>query len=591
MSFILGVVALVWIYTLSQRVQSLEKRIGGVTPTSPTAQPGGEKAVTPVSIAQDFVPSGTVVPVMNTVRVLEQTPYVPDQPDVVSRFIDWVRVDFVMKLGAFFLLCALGWFVSYAFMNNLIGEAGRIALGLIVGTGFLILGYWRMKTQVHQGGIFAVLGSTTVLLTVYAARELYDFFTPTSALGLMFLSTAFVALIAVRFNSEKLALASLILASVAPVFTNSPHPDVVGQFTYLLVITLGSLWVVYLRGWSSLILTALVVVFLHGTPYLWYIRGGDQDIVLLFAFVFTAVFFVANILGLTSVENEKNRVAHLVIAVGTGLYLILWILAAAEPEWQSLLFVAWMLVFGVGSFIVYQRAKNPFAFYIYGGTSIALLGAATACELKGPELGIAYTLEVGVLVYIALKVFKRLGTGSILAWLFLIPVLFSAESIMSSDWSLGVFHDSFAMLNILMLTLAVVGAEFCVTSKRINATETHAGMILLTLASMYAVALVWLVLHAGSMFTYETATLFALVIYAVTGIILFTQGKQMKNEALRYGGGVLIGLVTLRLLFVEVWNMELPGRIITFGVLGLLFLSTAFLRKSTKEPVIIDAQK
>ena len=328
MSFILGIIALVWIYTLSQRVDSLENRLRGQAGTPPT-EGQVPKVVVPMFRPEDFIPKDREE-IRNGVTVATQTPYVPDEPDVVSRFIDWVRVDFVMKLGAFFLLCALGWFVSYAFMNEWIGPAGRIALGLILGTSFLVLGYWRMAVSNHQGGIFTVLGSTIILLTVYAGRELYDFFTPITALGIMFLSTAFVALVAVRFDSERLALSSLVLASIAPFFTNSPQADVIERFTYLLVIVFGSLWVVYLRGWSTLTLGALIVIFLHGLPYLSFIRGGDQDIVLLFAFVFTAIFFVANILGLIANENEKNRVPHLLIALGTGLYLMLWIFAAAK---------------------------------------------------------------------------------------------------------------------------------------------------------------------------------------------------------------------------------------------------------------------
>ena len=186
---------------------------------------------------------------------------------------------------------------------------------------------------------------------------------------------------------------------------------------------------------------------------------------------------------------------------------------------------------------------------------------------------------------------KRVEVGSMLSLLFIVPALFSVESLMSSDWSLGVFHDSFFMLNILMLTLAVVGTVLHTTAKRLTMSEAHAGILLLVFSSIYLVALVWLVLHAGGTLSYATATLFSLLIYAVAGIVLYTKGIQTGNEALRYGGGVLIGLVTARLLLVEVWNMELAGRIITFGVLGLLFLSTAFLRKSTKESVVIDTQK
>jgi uncharacterized membrane protein len=592
MSFILAIVAFVWIYMLSKRVETLESKLNSFVPPTHSSSKVVSENLSDQQISHQVpaVPVATLTP--ERIEEVRQQMGIPmnQEPDPFTRFIEWIRVDFMVKLGAFLLLCALGWFVSYAFMNNLIGEAGRIALGLIVGTCFLMLGYWRIRTQAHQGGIFTVLGSTTVLLTVYAARELYDFFTPLSALGLMLLSTAFVALVAVRFSSERLALAGLVLASIAPLFTNSPYPDVIERFTYLLVITFGSLWVVYLRGWSNLTFSALVVVFLHGLPYLSGIKTGDQDVVLLFTFVFTAIFFVANILGLICNENEKNRTPHLLIAGGTGLYLILWILAVAQPEWQSLLFASWMLVFSVGSFIVYRVIKQPEAFYIYGATSIALLGAATASELSGPALIIAYTLEIGALVYGAL-VLRKVNIASALSVLFIIPIMSSGVSLVSSDWRVGVFHESFFVLVVLMLTLGLVGGVLFHTVRRLGVTSTSAETVLLVFSGMYAVALVWLVLHAGGSLQYATATLYALLIYAIAGIGCFSEGRQTGNSTLRLVGGALIALVTARLLLYEVWNMELTGRIITFTIMGLLFLSTAFLRKSPKGSGVINVQK
>jgi hypothetical protein len=37
--------------------------------------------------------------------------------------------------------------------------------------------------------------------------------------------------------------------------------------------------------------------------------------------------------------------------------------------------------------------------------------------------------------------------------------------------------------------------------------------------------------------------------------------------------------VVARLLLVDVWSMELSGRVITFFVIGALLMSTAFLTK------------
>lgn len=161
------------------------------------------------------------------------------EPSGADQFLAWLKEDFLVKLGAFLLIIAFGWFVNYAFANDWIGPMGRVALGLIAGVLFMLLGVWRIAVQVHQGAIFTVLGSTIVLLTVFAAREVYDFFTPTTALMLMFMSVVFVAFVSVRYHRQELAIAGLVLAGIAPFMTNAPEPDVFVLLSYLMVVVAG----------------------------------------------------------------------------------------------------------------------------------------------------------------------------------------------------------------------------------------------------------------------------------------------------------------------------------------------------------------
>jgi len=97
------------------------------------------------------------------------------------------------------------------------------------------------------------------------------------------------------------------------------------------------------------------------------------------------------------------------------------------------------------------------------------------------------------------------------------------------------------------------------------------------------VTLVWLVTHSGIADTassaYEIATMFSLVIYTVTGITLLVVGQKKDWKGLVFGGNVLIGLVVCRLIFIDLSQMEIVGKIITFMVIGALLISTAFIMK------------
>jgi hypothetical protein len=51
-------------------------------------------------------------------------------------------------------------------------------------------------------------------------------------------------------------------------------------------------------------------------------------------------------------------------------------------------------------------------------------------------------------------------------------------------------------------------------------------------------------------------------------------------------GGILLGGVVGRLLLVDIWQMALAGKIITFFVIGTLLISTAFIGKGKKQETI-----
>ncbi|MGB5137335.1 MAG: DUF2339 domain-containing protein [Candidatus Zixiibacteriota bacterium] len=294
-----GIILLVQLQNLRNRVGNLECQLHS-QPLPTTAQ-------------QFTHPSSHLSPQPTPQPQPISAPSVPLGSGTTSadRFFNLVKDDWLLKLGAFLLLVGLSWLATYAFLNNWIGPMGRIALGLVAGAAFLILGTWRIKKYLHQGGIFLVLGSTTILVTIYAAREIYGFFTPASALLVMFLSTAFVALASVKYNSRSLALSGIILAGIAPVLTNSPVTDNVALFSYLFIVTLGVLWIVFLTGRRELTVAALILITIYSLPIWLGIYSPALDTLLLISFAFAALFFVTNSIGIIRSKAGKS-VAYLI---------------------------------------------------------------------------------------------------------------------------------------------------------------------------------------------------------------------------------------------------------------------------------------
>lgn len=563
--FAIGVAVLAFVASLNGRVTRLEKMVGrGAAQPAPLVQP--QTAPQPLASQPAHAP-------------------MQFEPTASDKLIDWLKEDWLLKLGSLLLLIGFGWLTTYAFLNNWIGPMGRIALGIIAGALFIVLGWWRIRAYVNQGGVFLVLGSTIVLLTTFAAREIYGFFTPLSALAVMFLSTAFVALASVKYDSRSLSLLSLILAGIAPLLTNAPSTDHVGLFAYLFVVVLGAIWIVALTGQRELTTAALITVAVYSAPHLLsssFFPLVDINKLLLFAYAFAAVFFLTNTVGVLKLKG-KEIVPDLITAAGNGFFLLAWIMVAAQKEWRSLIIAAWMVVFTVGAFLIFRATQRREPFYVYAGVGIAMLAAATAAELEGAALTIAYIVESGLIALIAYAVLRDVKIAERVSMLMVVPVIMSIKHIFSRSWSREVFNEDFFVLLVLGAALLALGLYFMRRVSESNDRESkQVNATLLVAGSLYLYLLLWLSLRAA-LANDDTAVMISLVAYTIIGLIAYFYGLSSGKNGLRLYGGTLLGFVIGRLLLVDVWKMALAGRIVTFFVLGALLVSTAFLGRKKKE--------
>ena len=572
----LGIMLLVMLLNLRSRVEKLEKKLEGKT-SAQIPVPASVPIPTP---APGSAPSASLAPPMPRVAA------VASQPSGGDRFVSWMTENWLLKLGALLLLMGFGWLITYAFLNNWIGPAGRIVFGLSVGALILSLGAWRMRRYVTQGSVFAALGAAVILLTTYGARSIYDFLTPTSALALMFLTSALVAFLSGIYNRKQLAVVSIALAGIAPILAHSPSPDYVGLFWYLLIVTLGSVWIAVWKSFREVVTAALIMIALYSMPLLMGLARADTATLLLFAYGFAAAFYVTNTAGLLRLKGT-DATADLVTAAGNALLLLAWIYSAAPKDLQSLILAAWAVAFITGAFLVFRFSGQKAPLFLYAAIGIGYIAAATAIELSGAALTIAYTLESAVVAVVLFGLTKDVAAAQRATILLVGPVLLSFASIISGDWQFGVFNQHFFVLAILAATFFGLSVMFFTAARASESDDVRTtNSALCVVGSIYTFVLLWLSLHAALPRNQDMAVMIALFVYTVVGIAAYIFGTARSLSGLRAYGGVLLALVVGRLLLVDVWQMELTGRIITFFLIGTLLMSTAFLGRGKKHAVI-----
>lgn len=503
-----------------------------------------------------------------------------------DKFVEWLKDDWMLKLGGLLLLIGFGWFTTYAFMNDWVGPNGRIMIGLLAGVLVLALGTWRIRKYINQGGVFLVIGSAIVLITVFAAQTYYDMFTPVVALGLMFLSAAYVSLVSYKYNSFAVAMSGLVLAFFAPILAGDIDNEI-SVFSYLMVVVLGTVWLVSLRkNWGALVLASLVCVLLYSLPSFGFLVGSLDPQLLYFAYAFGLVFFASSVVNILR-SGEEGLGSFLWTAIINAIFILAWIFSGVSEEWQSLVIALWMLIFAIGAFVLFLQTRINTVFFVYAGVAVAYLASATAVELDGPALTFALIVEFALLPILINIITKNIQVAATTSFLLILPFILSFENWSEYLYNRGasVFDKNFFVLLSMSVALMVVG--YYLKNRKGNTVETsiNADSALLISGSFYLYALIWNVLGNALYDAPEAAITVSLIVFTVIGLVKYFYGMSVGSRLLRNYGGTLLGFVVLRLLFVDVWNMDIAPRIVVFFLVGLLLVSTAFISRKIQNNI------
>lgn len=555
---------------LEGRVKALESRVSKLE----KAMSGGE--VSNVAAMYDASAQSKVV--------AKSGGNVVGEDGAFSRFIDWIKDDFLMKVGAFLLILALAWFVTYAFAENWIGPVGRISLGSLAGLAMLAFGYKIIPSKPIPGQVLTATGSTMIMITLSAARYVYDFFTPATALGLISLVVILTAAVSVTKRTMALAILALLGGAVAPFLVDSPEPNYVALLSYIFVLDVGVFLVAFARGWRVLIALGLIITAVYASVFSSMQWNDDYSLTTIWIFMalFFGLFFFTNLVAL--LRTQKVVRTDLFTNAFNGLLVLVWIFHYVPEEWRSIVLILVTLC-TVGA--VYMLLKNkripPASMYVFAALSIASFFAATAFELDGFALTIAYSLEAFAVIALAHYVIKDQRALSVVSLLPIVPIFLAFQNGRFSSYSweqMALFNENFFVLVVLILSLA--GSAFVLKqsadqNKNANG-HMEFGMIHAGVAGVFGLMLVWLSLH-NLLESSSVARGIALVTYVLVGVRLFFHGAAHDLKRYRVVGGILIAGVVLRLLLVEVWAMPLSGRVVTFVLVGALLVATAFFQK------------
>ncbi len=581
------------IYAIETQLSHLASKLSAGTPPSTgrpleTAVPASP-AISPEALPAARVPvaeSPASHPVSTSTSPRAQVHAASAVGSSSTDFESVIAGKWLNYAGILAVLCAVAFFLKYAFDNNWVGPHGRVAIGLLFGAGSLM---WSDRLLRRGYGFFskgiAGLGAAVLYLSLWGGWHYYRLFEQSVAFAAMIVVTAAMIAIAIGRNSQRVAVMALVGGFLTPQLLSTGHNAEITLFTYVLVLVLGLLVVQRARRWAWL----APLAFVSTQIYFWgwfgeFYRGEELGVTLLFA----TLFFIA-FAALPVIHSRDGKGLSPEEAVIVPANALIYLVALHQMLWPA---NRWAITFAVLAlaathlFVLRmlpapREGVPPTERFLFAGLALMYATLAIPLRLDGKWITIALVIEGAILVWSGFRarLWHLRAFGLVLFGI-------TASRLLLFDIPATTF-----LFNARFATFAVVVACYtsaCVfaSGARDRLTESESipfaalavaanGFALLALSLEVWDALGWtqtLNLERGLAQSLGLSILWTC--YA-TGLIVV--GLARKSALLRWQALALFGVVLAKVFLFDLSFLERLYRILSFLVLGLLLLLVSFL--------------
>lgn len=545
----------------------------------------------------------------------------PDAPEIGFR-IDWEQVlgrNWFAIIGGIAVVLGIGFFLKLAFDNNWINDIGRIALGVVVGIGFLGIGEYAQRKVPRWAQAVTASGAAILYLTIYAGFGLYQLINPTVAFLLLAVVVTVAVLLALRYESLVIALLGLVGAFVSPVLLGPDLPDERLAIVYILIVDVGILAISTFRNWRWLTLVGLAGSYGIFAYWMFEVSGFNPvfaqialtGIFLTFAAA-TPLFHIlwrrmpkATDLSLMSV----NAIAYFALTTA-----ILW---DDYEGWFGLIAFSLTALYGLLALAAFKRSGAPARIGVFAtGIAAVFLTMAFPLQFSGYSVAVAWSAQ-----------------GAVMIWMSFYLVRWQTRAFGIAVLALAVFHlvlfdiwvepEGYTpVLNGRLPTMVVAIAAFYAagliywrnrnSDGRFN-IEQWAMPAMLGMANLLTLALLslelvnfresdrlsWLgIFGLGDRLEFESGTHLVLtLLWAAYGTAVVAVGILRRYEPTRWGGLAVLGLSVWKLLTYDIFlNIDpltftplLNMRFLTFALV-LALLSVLAFRFRRDESVLMERE-
>jgi uncharacterized membrane protein len=505
------------------------------------------------------------------------------------------------RLGILAIMLAVGFFLKWSFDNHLIGELGRVVIGILIGLGFLGAGevFQRRKFAVYGQG-FTGGGIAILYFSVFSAFTFYNLISQPVAFGLMVLITLAASLLAIRYDSLAIGILGIVGGFATPFLLNDGNSNRTILLTYVAILNIGVIGVAFYKKW--VIFNYLTFFFTYLTFTISHLFFRSEQFPTL-SFVYLSLFFLAY-LGVSLGRNVRLREKatwpdFALILANAGVYFMLshelvenyW--KGYMGYWAVLLGVVYLLL---GNWIYKYHKSDRNLGLAFLGIAGGFITLALPLQLSTYWLSVAWALEALIIIALSFRMdeFKARVSGLVVLGLSIIRLV--NEPFYITGKEVWIFLPDAAIA--YLAVLAVLAAMLVVYHKLRNTFQDQRiflGLIILfnliiiffftqEISAYYGYRSMLKVQQNGLDFmAYRNAKDVSLsLIWGIHAGILIVLGFWRRIQGIRWFGLGFLGLVILKVFLYDLSSLSTPYRILSFVVLGVILLGISWLYQRYK---------
>jgi uncharacterized membrane protein len=501
------------------------------------------------------------------------------------------------RIGIVALLVGVSYFLKYAFENNWIGPAGRIAMGLLAGIGLIV---WSEKFRTRGHAVFSyslkAVGIGTLYLSLWGAFQVYHLIPAAAAFAAMLIVTAATIVLGLTQDAELLASFALAGGFATPVLLSTGENHEVALFSYVALLDIAILAMSIFKPWRRLLWGSFV-----GTILLYigwcsdYYSKDQRTLTVCFTALFAAIFAA---IPLASPYEESKQFTGPSVTLtliplfnAVAFFLALYEMYMDENvtlTWFALALAAFYLVIAAAFKKRFPKQDTTFLHLLHVAIAITFITIAIPLKLEGQWITISWLIESAALLCISVK-----AQTNFLRYLASIALVLGLFRLL--------FYDHFQTETLLfnlrfftyMIAIAVLGG-IAFFGKKL-ASDREMPLIHLAAVGVNLLALIALTLEvsdyfarrmqaSGNRFLFYHQNQLALArdftysaIWLIYGVVLMTIGFRKRSAFVRWQALILIAFTIAKVFMYDVSQLGGTYRIVSFIALGAVLLAISFI--------------